>query len=126
MLTEKRNTKIKHCCLRFCFRYRWLTVIFLIALILDTVTTVSFMTEGGPQEEYNPVVRMLSENYGIVAGPILGAIYKLSAAIILTFIWEKYARYVLAAACITYSWAAFYNLYASDLYTKGLVGWLPF
>ncbi|HOQ04996.1 MAG TPA: hypothetical protein PKY88_07280 [Anaerohalosphaeraceae bacterium] len=100
--------------------------LFILALAVDTVSTIYFMTSSGPEQEFHPLVRMAAFAYGPIAGPVLAAAYKLIAALIVVLYWHKFAAPILTTAAVFYLFAAFYNYFAIELYLKGLMPWLPF
>lgn len=99
---------------------------FVLALAVDTISTIHFMTATGPEQEFHPVVRMAGYVYGPVLGPVLAAFYKALAAVLVVIYSRKLAAPLFTIAAIVYLFAGFYNYFAVDLYLKGLMPWLPF
>ncbi len=91
-------------------QYKWLVIIFVLALICDGASTVYFMRETGPEYELHPAVQYLSELFGHVAGPIIGMTLKGIAGISLAIYLRKYAICIFVAASVTFFGAAWYNV----------------
>ncbi len=123
---ESMQLKVKNLVEKLKTRYGRFMLLFIAALVVDTASTVWFMAETGPGDEIHPLVRMSSEVFGIVAGPIIGAAYKIIAVLIVTAYLRRFAEFILTISAVSYSLAACYNLWALDLYNNGLIGWLPF
>lgn len=100
-------------------------ILFLLALAVDTLSTIHFMAFSGPEQEFHPLVRMAAFAYGPVAGPILAAAYKLLAALIVVLYWNKLTAAILTTAAVFYLFAGFYNYFAAELYLRGFIPWLP-
>jgi hypothetical protein len=107
-------------------RNQWFIGFFVIALTLDTMTTVYFMELHSVQDEIHPVVRGFSLLFGGIIGPFIGSLYKAAAGTLVAVYLKKLAPVIFVAAGATYLFAAFYNVFAIDLYTSGYVRWLPF
>lgn len=105
---------------------RWLVVLVIVALLLDAMSTIHFMQYWGPEAELHPAVRLFSSLFGTVAGPILSALCKMIATLIVLFYLKSLAPVILFSVSVVSLFAFFYNLYAVDLYLKGVVPWLPF
>ena len=111
---------------RFWNSYQNYLTAFVLALAVDTISTIHFISATGPEQEFHPIVRIAAIVYGPVLGPILAAFYKTVAALIVVLYCRKLAAPVLTFAAIVYLFAGFYNYFAVDLYLKGLMPWLPF
>lgn len=111
---------------RFWQVYQKHLTLYMLALAVDTVSTIAFMTSSGPEQEFHPLVRLAAFAYGPILGPILAATYKLIAALIVVLYWNKFAAPILTTAALFYLFAAFYNYFAVDLYLMGFMPWLPF
>ena len=99
---------------------------FLLALAVDTISTIHFIRITGPEQEFHPLVRVATCMYGPVIGPILAAFYKALAAMVVVLYWKKIAAPLFTVTAIFYLFAGFYNYFAVDLYLKGVMPWLPF
>lgn len=99
---------------------------FILALAVDTISTIHFITLTGPEQEFHPIVRVAAYTYGPILGPILAALYKAVAAMVVVLYCRKLAAPLLTVAAIFYLLAGFYNYFAVDLYLQGLMPWLPF
>jgi hypothetical protein len=111
---------------RFWRTYQKHLTLYITALAVDTISTIAFMTTTGPEQEFHPLVRFAAYAYGPIAGPILAAIYKMIAALIVVLYWNKFAGPILTTAALFYLFAAFYNYFAVELFLMGLMPWLPF
>lgn len=111
---------------RFWGVYQKHLTLFVLALAVDTISTIHFMTSSGPEQEFHPLVRLAAFAYGPVTGPILAALYKMLAALIVALYWNKLAAPILTTAALFYLFAGFYNYFAVELYLNGLIPWLPF
>lgn len=90
---------------------RFLAVLFLVSLICDAVSTVSFMKDIGIEAELNPAVRVLSSTFGHTAGPFLGAVLKALAVMLICLRFRQYTAKILLSGSIIYLFAAFYNFW---------------
>ena len=99
---------------------------FVLALAVDTISTIHFMTLTGPEQEFHPVVRMAAYAYGPILGPILAALYKVISAMIVVLYWRKLAAPLFTTATVFYLLAGLYNYFAVKLYLEGVMPWLPF
>ena len=106
--------------------YRVHLTAFTCALLVDTISTIHFMRDTGPQDEIHPIVRLAALIWGPITGPILAAIYKFIAAILMIQICKPLTCPVLTVSTILYLLAGVYNYFAIEMYTSGLIGWLPF
>ena len=104
-------------------RHRWFFYLYLIALFLDMLSTIYFMQFTGPRAETHPVVWAASVQFGTTAGPILGAMFKVFALCIVCSHWKRVTRPVLCIATAVYLFAAWYNVYAQDIYVNYLAIW---
>jgi hypothetical protein len=98
-------------------RHRWLILIYIAALLFDTLTTIRFMVRGGIDLEVHPLVRCSAYCYGPVIGPFLSAfLFKFFAGLFLIFYLRHYAHYIIKAAVISSCLAGIFNLWG-DLLT---------
>ena len=63
--------------------YRWLIIIFLIALLCDALSTCHFMYFGDPDSEIHPAIRLAAKIFGPIFGPLLGFVGKAVVGIII-------------------------------------------
>lgn len=106
--------------------YRTHLVAFTCALMVDTISTIHFMHISGPQDEIHPLVRLAALAWGPITGPIAAAFYKLAAALIIVCFFRAIVRPVLTICTIFYLFAGVYNYFAVEMYTRGVISWLPF
>jgi len=104
--------------------YRLLLVLVLLASLADMASTIHFMLSRGPAAEGHPAVRLISEIYGPVLGPILGKAVQFLTLIGVTVFLRRYALFIFVPIIILYTWAAWYNVWGHELYHPRLVQWL--
>ncbi len=92
---------------------------------VDAASTTHFMLKYGPQVEIHVVIRFMSVVFGSVVGPLLGAIAKAAAGIMVAIYLRRFAAYIFVAASIISFWAAWYNIWGMHLYVPGLLKWAP-
>ena len=114
--------------IRAFWRRHWLVLaVFIFALLADALTTASFMIKDGVEAEFNPFVVVCARFMGPVLGPLAAALHKGWSAILIALYCEKYARCLFASAASIYILAACYNMWAVELYIRGVISirWLP-
>ena len=104
--------------------YRFFLVLVLLASLADTASTIYFMLSRGPAAEGHPAVRMISEAYGPIFGPILGKTIQFLTLIGVTVFLRRWATFIFIPIIILYTWAAWYNVWGHELYHPRLVRWL--
>jgi hypothetical protein len=104
-------------------KYRIWLIVTLIAAIADMVSTCRFMLVEGAETEAHPGVRLICMVFGPIAGPLAGKICQLVAVLAMTVYFRCYAIYLFIPVIILYSWAAWYNIWGSQLYYPRLL-WL--
>jgi hypothetical protein len=104
--------------------YRFFLVLVLLASLADTASTIHFMLARGPAAEGHPAVRMISEAYGPILGPILGKAVQFLTLIGVTVFLRRWATFIFVPIIILYTWAAWYNVWGHELYAPRLVRWL--
>lgn len=93
-------------------QYWLLLLIYMAALLFDTISTINFMMKEGIHMELHPLVRYSSYLYGPIVGPLLSAfLFKALAGMILLFYFKHYAHLILKAAIITAMLAGVYNFF---------------
>mgnify|MGYP006954410844 CR=1 FL=1 len=104
--------------------FRLLLILVLLASLADMVSTIYFMQSRGPGAEGHPAVRMFSEAYGPVFGPVLGKAVQFLTLIGVTVFLRNWAKFIFIPIIILYTWAAWYNVWGYELYHPPLVQWL--
>ncbi len=105
--------------------YRWLIIVFIIALICDGASTIYFMLNEGPESELHPAIKFVSaEILGPVFGPIAGIAGKAIAGIAVAIYLKRFAPYIFIAAIILSFWAAWYNIWGWKIYLPLGLKWL--
>lgn len=107
----------------YAFRWYWLAVS--IAAALDGASTIRFMMIDGADHEMHPVIRLVSQFLGPIAGPILSKLIQLFALFLVTVYLRYYARYLFVAVTLIYLWAGWYNTWGGKLYTPMFFEYLP-
>jgi len=111
------------------WRRHWLVLgVFAVTLLADALTTIGFMIKDGIDCELNPFVLGCAQLLGPVFGPLAAAMHKGWSAILIGLYYEKYARYLFTSAASIYLFATCYNLWAFELFTRGVISmrWLLF
>ena len=93
--------------------FRMLLIAVFIASLADMVSTISVMQVFGPQVELHPLIRTMSLEWGPVLGPVVGKAWQLLALILVTLLLRPQARLILVPVAISYTAAAYYNLWAN-------------
>ena len=106
--------------------YRFLIVVFVMTLLCDGVSTVYVLLGTGPESELHPIVRCVSRLLGIVIGPLLAAVAKALAGIVIAIYCRRFAAHLLITVSIISIWAAWYNMWGFKLYTAFIFRWFPF
>jgi len=104
--------------------YRFLLVLVFLASSADTASTIYFMLSRGPAAEGHPAVRMISEAFGPILGPLLGKAAQFLTLIGVTVFLRRWAMFIFIPIIILYTWAAWYNVWGHELYYPRLVRWL--
>jgi hypothetical protein len=117
-------TRFRENWLGYVHEYRLLLVLVLLASLADMASTIYFMLSWGPAAEGHPAVRMFSEAYGPVFGPLLGKTVQFLTIIGVTVFLRRWALFILISIIILYTWAAWYNVWGHALYHPRLLDWL--
>ena len=105
--------------------YRWFIVVFIVSLFCDAGSTMHFMLREGPDAEMHLGIRFVSRIFGPIAGPLIGAIGKAVAGVLVGIFCRRFAGYIFVTASIISFWAAWYNMWGFRLYTPIIVQWFP-
>jgi ABC-type anion transport system duplicated permease subunit len=107
------------------YTYRWLIVVFIIALICDGASTIYVMLNEGAENELHPVIKLVSAKIlGPVFGPVAGVVGKAISGLIVAIYFKRFAPYIFIAAIIISFWAAWYNIWGWKLYIPIGLKWL--
>jgi hypothetical protein len=90
-------------------QYKVFWLIFIISIILDTVSTYFFMKIDGIGTEANVLIKNLAYFLGIIPGVIIGKSLQFIAAIIFTSLSLKYSRAILLLFTALNLLASFHN-----------------
>ncbi|MHC4646756.1 MAG: hypothetical protein ACYTBJ_14755 [Planctomycetota bacterium] len=104
-------------------KYHCFFAVFVLSLLCDAASTMHFMLREGPDVEIHIVIRLLSKSLGPVAGPLVGAIGKILAGIVVTVYFRRWAGYIFVTASIISFWAAWYNIWGFRIYTPIILQW---
>lgn len=96
--------------------YRWYFVVFVVALLCDAASTSYFILRDGWQEEIHPLVQLSARAFGPFTGPLLAAVAKAFAGLVVAIYCRRYAAYVFLAPAFISLWAAWYNIWGVNLY----------
>ena len=97
-------------------RYRFLIVLFFLALTLDGISTMYTMLKEGPHIELHPVIKIVSIIIGPIFGPLLSVVAKAVAGILVAVYCRRFAAHIFIAASIISILAACYNIWSINLY----------
>lgn len=86
----------------------WL--ILLVTIVLDSLTTIRFMTNDGIIHEANLIIRWLAFVLGIIPGVMIGKFLQFIAAIGFTALSLKHSRAILILLISLNLLAAYHNL----------------
>ena len=106
-------------------KYRWLIIIFVIALLCDGFSTIYFMLRWGPGAEVHPAIRFVSHIFGPILGPIISVCAKAAAGIALAIYLRRIAPYILFFTAGLSLWAAWYNFHGHSFYTPLILYLIP-
>lgn len=104
--------------------FRLLLILVVLASLADMASTIYFMQSRGPGAEGHPAVRLFSEAYGPIFGPVLGKTVQFLTLIGVTVFLRNWAKFIFLPIIILYTWAAWYNVWGYELYHPPLVQWL--
>ncbi len=93
----------------FIYNHRIYIVLFIVAGILDAISTIYFMNKVGPEYEVNTLIRTLVLDYGIVIGTIIGKAFQIVIGILTLVYLKQYAKYIFTLAIVLYVFAAISN-----------------
>ncbi len=91
-------------------RYRIEIIIVVVAALADMVSTIWFMTRFGAEYELHPVIRLVSQWFGTVAGPVVGKVGQLAALWVVVLLLRRWARPLIWVVAAIYAWAAWHNV----------------
>jgi hypothetical protein len=103
-----------------------LFIFFTLAVFFDAFTTSLFMIRHGSEFEIHTLIRWSSALCGPVYGPLLGALAKTAAAILLSFLHRRAVCYALLLVTVISLFAGLYNLFAWNLTLSGTLSYRPF
>ena len=118
--------KFRDSFLAFTSKYRFWIIIYALALLCDTLSTIHFMLQIGPEAELHPVVNLTARLLGPILGPVVGFVGKLIAGILVGMYWRGAAVAILVCASAISIWAGWYNLWGWKVYTPAILDWWPF
>ncbi len=107
-------------------KFRWLIIIFVMALLCDAMSTIYFMQRTGPEAELHPGIKFMSELLGSVAGPLVGMVLKAVAGVTVAIYLRKFAAHIFLAGSVISYWAAWYNIWGCQYYVPNLLRLLNF
>ena len=93
-------------------KHRCLFVMLLVTAAMDALTTYLFMSVLGIAEESNPVVRLLSVQFGIIVGPLLGKLFQIVAVWCFSIITPRLTELVCAVVVLINVYAVVVNWHA--------------
>lgn len=75
--------------------YRWYWLVFIASIVLDIISTLSFMSEEGIEREANRIIRFLASYFGIFIGVSLGKFLQVITAMAFSALSFTYSRAIL-------------------------------
>jgi tetrahydromethanopterin S-methyltransferase subunit D len=93
----------------------------LVTGVADTISTIYFMTQTGAENEALPAIRFVSMFLGPIIGPIIGKICQYLAILAVTVFFRKQAVFIFIPVIVLYGWAAWYNIWGSQIYYPRLL-----
>lgn len=87
------------------------------AATADFVSTYRFMSAGYLEDEFHPVIRLVSRWFGPLMGPLIGKLGQLAAILFVTIVFRPRARLVFIPVILIYAYAAWFNTWGIHLYT---------
>jgi hypothetical protein len=107
--------------------FRWLILIFILAMFCDALSTINFLTQG-TFRELNPLWRFFSsvKMFGPLIGPLITAFVRVAVGLLVAVYYRKFASIILITASILGFWAAWYNIWGFKIYTPAVQSWFSF
>jgi hypothetical protein len=106
-------------------KYYLVIMIFLAAVLCDALSTIHFMRKWGPEAEIHLAIRWMSMWFGNILGPLIGALGKAIAGLLVAVYLRRFAIYILLAVSIISFWAAWYNVWGYKIYEPNILNWIP-
>jgi len=103
--------------------FRFFLAITFVAALLDRLSTIHFMKLDGPDQEMHPAVRIVSNVFGTVAGPVIGKVCQLAAIMLVTIYLRPQAKYIFLVVVVLYCWAAWFNVWGRYIYVPRVLEW---
>jgi len=75
--------------------------------------------------EIHLAIRWVSMLFGNILGPLIGALGKTIAGLLVAIYLRRFAIYILLAASIISFWAAWYNVWGYKIYEPNIFNWIP-
>ena len=91
--------------------YRWLIILYIIALLCDALSTCHFMYFGNPDSEIHLGIRIAAKIFGRILGPFIGFAAKAVLGILICIYLRRWTVYILTPVIILSLWAAWYNIW---------------
>lgn len=91
-------------------------ILLLVAVGLDAISTIAFMSVLGTGAEQNPLVRHLSDALGVIIGPPVGKLFQLFAVTVLAIITPRLARFIFTTVILMNLFAFVINMHAFMLH----------
>lgn len=95
-----------------------------LAAIADFASTWRFMAAGHIDDEFHPVIRLVSQTLGPFVGPLVGKLGQFAALVALTILFRRWAPVLFLTVTFIYLYAAWYNTWGIHLYTPVFLKYL--
>jgi len=91
--------------------YRWVIILFIIALLSDALSTCHFMLYGDIDSEIHLGIWLAAKIFSPILGPLISFVGKAVAGIFICIYLRRWAIYIFIPIIILSFWAAWYNLW---------------
>ncbi len=104
---------------------RWpYLVVVCLAAAADFLSTWRFMAAGGIEDEFHPVIRLVSQWCGPFIGPLIGKLGQFAAVLMISVLFPRWAVFLYLTVTAVYLYAAWYNVWGASLYTPVFLRYL--
>ena len=89
-------------------------IVFLFAAGVDFLSTSRFMLAGSVDDEFHPIIRLVSQLFGPIFGPLIGKLAQIFVVIVLSILFRPFAKIIFIPISILYFYAAWHNTVTLD------------
>jgi hypothetical protein len=102
-------------------KYHWVILIFYFSLLCDACSTIYFMLKYGQDSEIHPAIYFVSKIFGPIAKPLIGAVAKAMAGILIATYCKRFAVYIFLLVSIISLGATWYNIYGVEIHIQNIL-----